>query len=107
MLTTPALLRLLLTTAAQSRDCARPGLGRFDRSHIVEVGADARTRLRFSLPKVPREKPAARSAHAALHKSFGMLSDPLSLQDVGSVAFLSKCRASGRSLPLFSFRALF
>src|SRR5205823_4899649 len=34
MLTTPALLRLLLTTAAQSRDCARPGLGRFDRSHI-------------------------------------------------------------------------
>jgi len=51
MLTTPALLRLLLTTAAQSRDCARPGLGRFDRSHIVEVGADARTRSDFLHPK--------------------------------------------------------
>src|SRR5439155_24282099 len=75
MLTTPALLRLLLTTAAQSRDCARPGLGRFDRSHIVEVGAGARTRLRFSPPKVPRENPAARSAHGAPHKSSGIRSD--------------------------------
>ena len=90
MLTTPALLRLLLTTAAQSRDCARPGLGRFDRSHIVEVGAGARTRLRFSPPKVPRENPAARSAHGAPHKSSGIRSDPLSRQDVGSAAIKEK-----------------
>src|SRR6266536_1223457 len=102
MLTTPALLRLLLTTAAQSRDCARPGLGRFDHSHIVEVGADARTRLRFSPPKVPRENPAAHSAHGAPHKSSGIRSAPLSGQDVGSAAILKRNHASERSLPLFS-----
>src|SRR5438552_15063394 len=104
MLTTPALLRLLLTTAAQSRDCARPGLGRFDRSHNVEVGADARTRLRFSPPKVPPESQAAGSAHGVQHTSPGIRSDPLSRRGAGSAAILKRNHASERSSPPFSFR---
>src|SRR6266566_6896757 len=49
----------------------------FRSSHNVEVGADARTRLRFSPPKVPPESQAAGSAHGVLHTNSGIQSDLL------------------------------